>query len=148
MSNTFREKIIEEGLEEPLSQPVPEENESAKAEAAGDVIDHQDVRRQGASHPRYSVTHFLGGQWLRKQIPLILLCVLFFLLLVFNRYQVENLSKKKIALQESIDYLREQRIQMQKEYQESIKISRIAKELDSAGVGFISGPPYEIEINK
>lgn len=70
--------------------------------------------------------------------------MLFCIILVSNRYKVEQLSKEKIQLERDIDYLREQRIQMQREYQESIKISRIAEKLDTIGVGLISGPPYEI----
>jgi hypothetical protein len=33
---------------------------------------------------------------------------------------------------------------LQKRYQETIKISKIAEMLDSTGVGITAGPPYEI----
>jgi len=42
--------------------------------------------------------------------------------------------------------MREQRVQMQKQYQESIRISRIDEVLDTIGVGLVAGPPYEIKI--
>jgi hypothetical protein len=65
-------------------------------------------------------------------------------MLVYNRYRVEDLTKAKIEAQERINYLRESRIELQKRYQETIKISKIAEMLDSTGVGITAGPPYEI----
>ena len=50
-----------------------------------------------------------------------------------------------MASMERINDLREQRIQMQKQYQKSVKISQIAEDLRESGVGITSGPPYEIE---
>ena len=69
----------------------------------------------------------------------------FLLLLVANRYKVESLSREKMATLERINDLREHRIQMQKQYQERVKISHIAEDLSESGVGITSGPPYEIE---
>lgn len=91
----------------------------------------------------------LGGEILQskkvqKQLPLVLLLCIFGLLLVRNRYQVEDLTKAKIASQERINALRESSIEQQKRYQESIKISEIAERLDSTGVGITAGPPFEI----
>ena len=91
----------------------------------------------------------LGGDVLQskavlKQIPVILLGCFYALVMVYNRYQVEDLTKGKIVAQERINYLRECRIELQKHYQESIKLSRIAELLDSTGVGITAGPPYEI----
>ena len=87
----------------------------------------------------------MADKWVLKQIPLMLLCLFFLLLLVANRYKVESLSREKLAALERINELREQRIQMQKQYQKSVKISQIAEELSETGVGITSGPPYEIE---
>ncbi len=94
---------------------------------------------------------FLGGDVFQsravlRQIPLLLLILVFALLIVANRYRVEALTREKLILQERVDFLREQRIQMQKQYQESIRISRIDQELDTIGVGLVAGPPYEIKI--
>lgn len=91
----------------------------------------------------------LGGQalqskWVTRQVPLILLLCFYGLTLVYMRYQVEDLSRSKLAAQERINYLRETRIELQKRYQETIKISQIAEILDSIGVGLTAGPPYEI----
>lgn len=80
---------------------------------------------------------------LRQRGLLLLLCV-YGLLLVYNRYRVEDLTKAKIAAQDRIDFLRESRIELQKRYQETIKISKIAEMLDSTGVGITAGPPFEI----
>lgn len=86
----------------------------------------------------------LKSDWFVQQRKLLFLILGFCIILIFIRYKIEGLQKEKNATEERINYLREERVQMQKEYQESIKISRIAKVLDSAQVGLISGPPYEI----
>ena len=65
--------------------------------------------------------------------------------LVYNRYKVEDLTKAKAEAQERNNYLREARIELQKRYQESIKISQIAEMLDSTGIGITAGPPYELK---
>lgn len=95
------------------------------------------------------MSRILGGdvlqsQMVLRQIPLIVLLCIYGLLLVYNRYQVEDLTKAKIAGEERIDVLREKRIELQKRYQETIKISEIAERLDSTGVGITAGPPFEI----
>lgn len=95
----------------------------------------------------------LGGEVLRsrvvlRQIPLLLLVLVFALVLVANRYRVESLTKEKLRLEERIDFLREQRVQMQRQYQESIRISRIDMALDTCGVGIVAGPPYELKVEK
>lgn len=95
------------------------------------------------------LSKILGGDVLQskavlRQIPLILLGCLYALVLVYNRYQVEDLTKSKVLAQERINCLREVRIELQKHYQETIKISQIADLLDSTGVGITAGPPFEI----
>lgn len=95
------------------------------------------------------ISRIVGGDLLQsrfflKQKWMIVLLVIFGLVLVYNRYQVETLMKAKIEAQGRIDFLRESRIVMQKRYQETIKISKIAEMLDSTGVGITAGPPFEI----
>lgn len=95
------------------------------------------------------LARILGGDVLSskvvvKQLPLILLLTLYGLLLVSNRYRVEQLTKDKIDTQEHINYLRERRIDLQKRFQETIKISQIAEMLSDSDVGITAGPPYEI----
>ena len=80
-----------------------------------------------------------------KQIPLILLLCFYAIMLVYNRYRVEDLTKAKAEAQERVNYLSEARIELQKRYQETIKISQIAELLDSTGVGITAGPPYELK---
>ena len=55
------------------------------------------------------------------------------------------MTKAKAEAQERNNYLREARIELQKRYQESIKISQIAEMLDSTGIGITAGPPYELK---
>lgn len=106
---------------------------------------------QGSSAKKKShrLTHFMRGDVLQsrfvtKQIWLILLCGFYALLLVFNRYRIEGLNSQKMEVQERINYLREARIELQKGYQESVKISQVAERLEGTGVGITAGPPYEI----
>lgn len=91
----------------------------------------------------------IGGDVLRsgivlRQIPLLILVLIMCLMTVANRYRVESLTKEKVALEEKAAFLREQRVQMQRLYQESIRISRIDQVLDTVGVGLVAGPPFEI----
>ncbi len=73
-----------------------------------------------------------------------LMVVGLFLILIYNRYAIEDLVKEKNATTERIKYLREHKIQMQKKYQESTKISKLVEELDTLHIGLLSGPPYEL----
>ncbi|MCR4811683.1 MAG: hypothetical protein K5867_03695 [Bacteroidales bacterium] len=82
---------------------------------------------------------------LRRYVPWLFMVVMCFAVLIFNRYRLEDLVKEKNDTEERIKYLREHRIQMQKIYQESTKISKIAEELDTLGIGLLSGPPYEMK---
>ncbi|MBQ9587063.1 MAG: hypothetical protein IJR26_04290 [Bacteroidales bacterium] len=86
----------------------------------------------------------LDSRFLLRQTPLLLTVLLFCLIMVKVRYRVESLNKQKEAMQKEVGYLREQRVQMQKQYQESIRISRIDRDLDTIGVGLVPGPPYEL----
>lgn len=88
----------------------------------------------------------LGSQFVVKQIPLVIIIVALCLVIVSVRYKVESLMREKKALQESVDYMREERVQMRRQYQESIRISRIDRDLDTVGVGLVAGPPYELKI--
>ena len=156
MGNTFREKIPEEGLEE--QKPAVADKEPKKGEgketSAAETTEKSSASTEKPTRKQKkgSLGKVLGGeffkaQWVSKQWKLVLLIAAYCLLLVSNRYYVEKLSKQKIAVEEDIKYIREQRLQMQKEYQESVKISRIASELDSIGVGLIAGPPYELKVD-
>ena len=147
MGNKFRNKEVEEGLETPkVAEPQSDLSNQ-------DILSNQSA--QEASRPRKSgkaargLGKVLGGDVLAdrmvlKQIPLVLLCLVYLLLIVGNRYRVERLSREKAATEERINYLREHRIQMQKQYQQSVKISQIAEVLKENGVGITSGPPYEL----
>ena len=144
MGNKFREKVVEQGLEAEVQEPVVEESavDASEPRVASKSSKGNKVAR--------GVAKALGGDLLAdkmvlQQIPLLILCLVFLLLIVGNRYRVENLSREKIAVQERINDLREHRIQMQKQYQKSVKISQIAEDLSQSGVGITSGPPYEIE---
>lgn len=148
MGNKFREKVVEEGLEEPqveIAEPeVPESN--------GNDVQEQSTPKQGRGRfakAARGVGRVLGGDILAdrmvvRQIPLLLLCILYLLLIVGNRYRIEGLSRELQSSEEHVNYLREQRIQMQKQYQQSVKISQIAEDLKDRGVGITAGPPYEL----
>lgn len=153
MGNRFREKVTEEGLENEVKEEVAQQ-QTAQAEgneAASEVEEEvEEQPRNGKSDKMAKgVAKVLGGdilgdKFVLNQIKLMLLCLFFLLLLVANRYEVESLSREKMASLERINDLREHRIQVQKQYQKSVKISQIAEELSESGVGITSGPPYEI----
>ncbi len=143
MGNKFRDKVVEEGLEKTPEVPeVQETRETSDVPKAPKVSRKADKTARGIG--RVLGGDVLGDQMVLKQIPLVLLCLFYLLLIVGNRYRVESLSREKAATEERINYLREHRIQMQKQYQQSVKISQIAEELKETGVGITSGPPYEI----
>lgn len=155
MGNRFREKVVEEGLEV-NELPVAEGAGNSGNPEEGNPQDSQDSTKREKKTSGKSdkaargIGKVLGGDVLAegvvlKQIPLALLCLVYLLLIVGNRYKVESLSREKAATEERINYLREHRIQMQKQYQQSVKISQIAEDLKESGVGITSGPPYEIE---
>lgn len=149
MGNRFREKVVEEGLEEPrMAEPEQATAAETATEAVADDTKTKTNRR--VDRAARGIGRVLGGDLLSdklvlRQVPLVLLCLFYLLLIVGNRYQVESLSREKAATEERINYLREHRIQMQKQYQQNVKISQIANELRESGVGITSGPPYEIE---
>ncbi len=102
---------------------------------------------------RGRLARFLGGDVLEsrivlRQIPLVLTIVAMCLVLVAVRYRVESLTKEKAELKRRVDYMREVRVQMRRQYQESIRISRIDRDLDTIGVGLVAGPPYELRIGE
>lgn len=112
--------------------------------------DKQQQEQPTATKKPKWLSRILGGEVLQsravlKQIPLILLLCFYAIMLVYNRYRVEDLTKAKAEAQERVNYLSEARIELQKRYQETIKISQIAELLDSTGVGITAGPPYELK---
>lgn len=111
------------------------------------------MEKNSSKKKRGSLARVLGGDMLGshivlKQIPLLLLVLGGCLLMVKVRYKVESLNKQKDKLQKEVSYLHEQRVQMQKQYQESIRISRIDRELDTIGVGLVAGPPFELRVDE
>ena len=147
MGNRFRdskEKVVEEGLEAPRAEAQAEE--VATEAAAAETSRHHEGKADKAAR---GIGRVLGGDLLAdklvlRQIPLLLLCLLYLLLLIGNRYRIESMSRDKAATEERINYLREQRIQMQKQYQRSVRMSQIAEDLKESGVGITAGPPYEL----
>lgn len=146
MANKFREKPIEEIPDpQPVDEPKTAEADTA---AAPDAADEPADGKGGKGARR--AAKVLGGDILAdrmvlRQIPLLLLCLGCLLLVIANRYNVEKISRDKQETEVRINFLREHRIQMQKHYQQSIKISQIAEDLQESGVGITAGPPYEIE---
>lgn len=176
MPNTFRNKQVEEGLDEsvrtrhtrrqpqiprdeptdaPQQEPCEEPSKKSQEEPREEPQEESKKEPQ-PSKPRTKsgalLSNLLSGevlnkQWFRNQRLLLLLIAAFCIILVTNRYYVEHLTKDKLATEERIKFLREERIQMKKDYQESVKISHIASQLDSLGVGLIAGPPYELTVS-
>ena len=145
MGNKFREKPAAEEpkvkVEEPVVEtPAPEPAAAEAPEPRGDGRAAKAARGIG----RVLGGDILADKLLLRQIPLLLLCLVYLLLIIGNRYRIESMSRDKAATEERINYLREQRIQMQKQYQQSVKMSQIADDLKETGVGITAGPPYEL----
>lgn len=148
VANRYRKQVVPEAEAKPVEEPEVQPDELDEV----DTIDEQPLQQPSAEPEakRGILGRVLGGDLLGdklvlRQIPLVVLCMVYLLLIVNNRYRIESLSREKIATEERINYLREQRIQMQKQYQQSVKISQIAEDLAGTGVGITAGPPYEIE---
>ena len=142
MANKFRETPIEE------VQPKPQE-EVKPTPVVEETVEVQEPEKGSDSKAARTAAKVLGGDILAdklvlKQIPLLLLCLGCLLLVIANRYNVEKISRDKQETEVRINFLREHRIQMQKQYQQSIKISQIAEDLSETGVGITAGPPYEL----
>ncbi len=132
-SKAAEEKVetepTEKAEERNVESEVKEEQKAGEKRTFRELLKHNKITRRG----------------LRRYVPWIFMVIMCFAVLIFNRYRIEDLVKEKNDTQERIKYLREHRIQMQKIYQESTKISKIAEELDTLGIGLLSGPPYEIK---
>ena len=147
MSNKYIEKNVEEGLEAAAKAEEVEQGQGVEGSMSGGHGEEEERKRRS------------GGRWLRlimggdilkdkfvlRQLPLLGLIVVYLLLIVGNRYRIEALSRERQAEEERLKFLREARIQVQKRYQQSVKISQIAEDLQGTGVGITAGPPYEIE---
>ena len=146
MANRFREKKVEE---EPVKTVPQPEATTPEAANGADTVDDTATADEPQSKTGRGVGRVLGGdiladKFVLKQIPLLLLCLVYLLLIIGNRYRIESLSHEKLAAEERINFLREQRIQMQKQYQQNVKMSQIAEDLKETGVGITAGPPYEL----
>ena len=136
-------------------QPMPPVEEEVKAESVEAMKDEVEETPVTMSNSRVSgvakgVAKVLGGDVLSdklvlRQIPLLLLCLVYMLLVVANRYQVEALSRKKMAVQERVNELREHQIQLQKMNQNAVRISQIRDDLErEKGLGIMPTPPEVI----
>lgn len=159
---TLDEMVIveqEEDVEEPKAESEEQNIESPrevvieKVNAARDDEEEEDEDEAPAETSSRGgrltkgVAKVLGGDILAdklvlRQIPLLLLCLVFLLLLVANRYQVETLSRKKIMLKEKVDELHEQQTFLQKKNQESVRVSQIRDDLkNEKGIDIMPTPP-------
>lgn len=131
MSEKEEKKVVEQ------ETPVEEGDDTPEVSGRG-------------GHVAKGVAKVLGGDVLSdklvlKQIPLLLLCLVYLLLVVANRYQVESLSRKKMVVQERVNELREQQIQLQKMNQNTVRISQIRDDLErEKGLGIMPTPPEVI----
>ncbi len=142
-----REKEHKEQEQKTAPEPKPELEKEIDVD---EEVEQEEGRPSGRGNKvANGVAKVLGGDILSdkfvvRQIPLLLLCLVFLLLVVATRYSVENLIREKMEKESRLIELREQRIQILKSNQETVKISQIAEELKETGVGITSGPPYEI----
>jgi len=159
MANRFREKP-EEVRQTQRGTAGAEDSAAGRTSASG-----QTAAREQAAAPEVAaaaaekaqigktgrmVSRLLGGEMLADEVvvsqwKVVLLVLCCFLAVVANRYHVEGIYRERDEARQNVKYLREAKLQMQKRYQQGVRISRIAEELKESGVGIIAGPPYEIE---
>jgi hypothetical protein len=145
------EKIIKSKENEDVEK-INEEVESEDGQYEGDEVEVQPRTLPNSRGGRVAkgVAKVLGGDILADtlvlgQIKLLLLCVVFLLLIVANRYQVESLSRRKAVVMERVNELREQQIQLQKRNQNAVRISQIRDDLQNEkGLGIMPMPPEVI----
>lgn len=147
MANSFREKRLVDDVEEPVDFPSIWGKKEESEEEAQTAEENSESPRSQEANKLFS--KILGGdiilsKWVLSHWRLWVLIMLYIMVAVFIRYRIENLSREKIKVEKNIDLLKEQQIQMQREYQDCIKISRISEMLDTFGIGLIAGPPYEL----
>ena len=144
MANHFREKPVEEALVQERQEELRQRAEVAGATVAVGARDDDRPTAKPGLFFRVMGGDILNRKQVVRQVPLIVLILIYGILIVSMRYSVEGLMKEKIRITNELEYLREHRIMMQKSYQESIKISQVAERLEEIGVGVNAGPPYEI----
>lgn len=146
MANKFREIPKEEQpTAKPVEEPAPQVEEVTESTPAGEETSGATSSRGALKAAKVLGGDILADKMVLRQIPLLLVMLGCLLLIIANRYHVEKISRDKQETEVRINFLREHRIQMQKQYQQSIKISQIAEDLKESGVGITAGPPYEIE---
>ena len=130
---------------------VLEESQQEDAYASDEVeVQPRKLPNSRGGRVAKGVAKVLGGDILADklvlgQVKLLLLCVGFMLLIVANRYQVESLSRKKAAVMEKVNELREQQIQLQRRNQNAVRISQIRDDLQNEkGLGIMPTPPEVI----
>lgn len=155
MANKFREKPVEaepvqrqqqrrpapEVQATPEAMPTPEPSTPEKSK------EKVKLGKTERTLSRVLAGDMLADKFVIRQIPLVLLCLVCFLMVVANRYNVETVIRDRIDTQERISRLREKRTEIQVKYQQGVSISRIAEVLKDNGsdVSIIAGPPYEID---
>lgn len=137
----------EEGEKKSVEREEPVEMVEIEESVECDGVEEQKktTEKEKLTVRRLLKNNVITRRGLRRYVPWIIMVVMCFVVLIFNRYRLEDLVKEKNDTEERIKYLREHRIQMQKIYQEATKISKIAEELDTLGIGLLSGPPYEMK---
>ncbi|MBP5536421.1 MAG: hypothetical protein J6X62_06470 [Bacteroidales bacterium] len=106
--------------------------------------DNGEGRRTLGQRIRGLVNHGqpITSKTLMNWLPCIIFIAILCLLLVWHRYYVEQLSKERKAATERINMLKERQTDIQKESQQSVKISKILEEMDTLGQPMQVAPPY------
>ena len=155
MANRFREKPVEaepvqrqqQRRPAPEVQATPEAMPTPEPSTPEKPKEKVKLGKTERTLSRVLAGDMLADKFVIRQIPLVLLCLVCFLMVVANRYNVETVIRDRIDTQERISRLREKRTEIQVKYQQGVSISRIAEVLKDNGsdVSIIAGPPYEID---
>ncbi len=105
------------------------------------------------SRKNIKLSEIVGGKiLLRKfmlsQIPLMIMIVAYSIVMVSNRYYIENTSVDIKNLQKEINELNIKHVQFECDYMNIIMISEVAKKLEPLGIYQSTDRPLKIKIEK
>ncbi|MBR5784919.1 MAG: hypothetical protein IKY43_07140 [Bacteroidales bacterium] len=130
------------------SKKVGAETENVSPQNNEETVDNIEV---GGSKIKFK--DFITGKFLiRKDIlslsPLFIMAVLFSIIMVANRYYIENISYEINKLQKEVDKLHIQHIQLKCDYMNATMITEVTNRLKKMGIKESTDRPIKIKIDK
>ncbi len=142
----------------PISEPIIGKEE-AKADTVEEKIKSTVIENIEDPNPIGQPKHgkkirlidIVGGKILLRnamlsQLPILILIVIFAIIMVTNRYYIENTTIDIKRLQKEIDELQIRHVQVKCDYMNATMIMEVTKKLDTIGVKQSTDRPLKIKI--